>query len=84
MQPRRDHLLQLQQERAFCNILPKIRKKLLSVLVIFMQVRETSKKNNVVLAGVLYIHYPPRFQKDINTMQVLLNLSSKANVMTPV
>ena len=49
-----------------------------------MPVTEVSKENNnLALARVPGIHYPLRFQKDINKVQALLDLGSEINAIIP-
>ena len=45
---------------------------------------ESSKKDEVVLKRVLYIHYPLRFRKDKkNKVQALINSGNEVNAITP-
>lgn len=48
-----------------------------------MSVIKTSKKNDKVLARILYIDYPLHFQKNINKIQILLDLGSEVNAIMP-
>lgn len=61
------------------NISAKI---LVLVLAISMLVTKVDKKNEIVLAKVLYIHYPLRSCKNKkNKIYILINFANKINVI---
>ena len=74
-------VLELQQKKLFCKVLPKTSKKLFSVLATFVSLIEASKGNDVILDWVLCIYYPIWFKKD--EVQALINSNNKVNTMTP-
>ena len=59
-------------------------KKLVPVLATCALVAEASKEaQKVILARMLFIHYPVQFRKDKRaTIQILIDLGSKVNVIT--
>lgn len=74
----------LLENRPLFDKLPKIFKKLVSILTIFVLIKETSKKDKVVLKKVPYIYYLLYFRKDKKIeMQALINSNSKINAIKP-
>lgn len=59
----------------------KIFKKLVSVLAISIPLIEATKKDNIVLEKISYIHYPILFK--IDKVRALINSGNKINIMTP-
>ena len=62
-----------------------IAKKQVFVSATSSSVTETSKKDDVVLECVFYIHYLVQFKKTVNEtqFQTLINSDSEVNAMTP-
>lgn len=56
-------------------------KKLILVLATFTLVVEISKKDNVILEKVLYIHYLLSFQKDNLEAKALMSSGSEINAI---
>lgn len=50
-------------------------------MAISVLITQTSKEKNLALARILCIYYLLCMQKNINTIQVLLDLDSKVNTM---
>ena len=71
----------MQQKGLFCKVLLETSKKLVSVLAIFAPVNKASKKDDVILDWVPYIHYLIRFKKD--KVQALIDFDSKINAIIP-
>lgn len=44
---------------------------------------EDNKEDEVILERIPCIHYPLRFWKDTNKIQILIDSGSKVNAMTP-
>lgn len=57
-------------------------KKLVLVLAIFVSMSKATKEDNIILDQVPYIYYPIWFKK--NKLWVLINSSSKINIIIPV
>ena len=73
----------MQQKGPFSKVLPKTSKKLVLVLATSALITEASKKDEMVLERILYIHYLFRFRKDIAKVKALLDFGNKVNTITP-
>lgn len=72
-------MLQLQRKNSFYKILLKSFKKLISVLTTFALITKTSKKDDMVLESVSYIHNLIWFKKSLR--KALINFGSKVNAI---
>lgn len=68
----------------FCQILSEISKTLVLISAAFPPLIEDSKKDEVVLKKISYIHYPLRFWQDKKSkMRDLINFNSEVNSIIP-
>lgn len=68
---------------SFYKVLPGISKTLVLVLTTFMPITEASKKNEMLLEKIPYIHYLFYFQKNTVKGKTLIDSGKKVDAMNP-